>query len=103
MFSMTAFVFMIVQKMPSIADQCGHINYTTNAGGFNHDIETECEMKPFNISTDSIYAAGICIFAYMSHCNVLAIFAEVRTKSLERMRGGKQITCATRKIYSIKF
>lgn len=90
MFAMTTFVFTIIAKQPDISGQCGsgNISYPlANHSGFNHDIETECEMKPINLSTDSIYAAGICLFAYMSHCNVLAIFAEVRTKSLERMRG----------------
>ncbi|CBY19088.1 unnamed protein product [Oikopleura dioica] len=53
---------------------------------FNHNISTECEVKLINLSSDSIFSAGILIFAYMSHCNVLAIFAEVKTRSLERMQ-----------------
>ena len=88
MFAMTTFVFVIIAKQPEVSAQCGNITYPTNHSGFDHDIETECFMRPLNLSTDSIYAAGICLFAYMSHCNVLAIFAEVRTRSLERMRAG---------------
>jgi len=87
MFAMSTFVFVIIAKQPDVSAQCGNITYPTNHSGFDHDIETECFMRPLNLSTDSIYAAGICLFAYMSHCNVLAIFAEVRTRSLERMRG----------------
>jgi len=104
MFAMTTFVFMIIAKQPDIASQCGNISYPTNQStGFNHDIEDECFVRPINLSSDSIYSAGICLFAYMSHCNVLAIFAEVRTKSLERMRGvvyGAIIPCTVLYILS---
>lgn len=89
MFAMSAFVVMIVSKQPSVAEQCGTIDYTLNGTAtdvsFNHDIETKCEVEFINLSNNSIYSAGILIFAYMSHCNVLAIFAEVKTRSLERM------------------
>lgn len=103
MFAMTTFVFMIIAKQPDISSQCGNVSYPVNYSSFNHDIETECFVKPLNLSTDSIYSAGICLFAYMSHCNVLAIFAEVRTKSLERMRGvvyGAIIPCTVLYILS---
>ena len=83
---------MIVMKQSSIADQCGSIDYPLNGTKFNHDIETECEIRPVNLSLTSLKSMGICVFAYLSHCNVLAIFAEVRGPSrsgvLKRMEKG---------------
>ena len=85
-------VMMIVMKQSSIADQCGSIDYPLNGTKFNHDIETECEIRPVNLSLTSLKSMGICVFAYLSHCNVLAIFAEVRGPSrsgvLKRMEKG---------------
>lgn len=81
MFAMISFVMMIVMKQSSIAEQCGSVDYPLNGTKFNHDIETECEIKPVNLSLTSLKSMGICVFAYLSHCNVLAIFAEVRGKS----------------------
>jgi len=94
MFAMGTFVVMIVAKQPEIAQMCDDpgidypfINENNSALiKFNHNISTECEVKLINLSSDSIFSAGILIFAYMSHCNVLAIFAEVKTRSLERMQ-----------------
>ena len=85
-------VMMIVMKQSSIAEQCGSIDYPLNGTKFNHDIETECEIRPVNLSLTSLKSMGICVFAYLSHCNVLAIFAEVRGPSrsgvLKRMEKG---------------
>jgi len=94
MFAMGTFVVMIVAKQPEIAQMCEDpgIDYpfkTENNSAlikFQHNITTECSVKLINLSSDSIFSAGILIFAYMSHCNVLAIFAEVKTRSLERMQ-----------------
>lgn len=91
MFAMISFVIMIVVKQPTVSDQCGHINYTNPhiETKFNHSIETECEVHTAKWTFESIKSMGICLFAYLSHCNVLAIFAEVRGKSraavLQRM------------------
>ena len=83
---------MIVMKQSSIAEQCGSIDYPLNGTKFNHNIETECEIRPVNLSLTSLKSMGICVFAYLSHCNVLAIFAEVRGPSrsgvLKRMEKG---------------
>ena len=83
---------MIVMKQSSISGQCGHIDYPLNGTKFNHNIETECDIKPINLSINSLKSMGICVFAYLSHCNVLAIFAEVRGPSrngvLKRMEKG---------------
>lgn len=83
---------MIVMKQSSIAEQCGSIDYPLNGTKFNHDIETVCEIRPVNLSLTSLKSMGICVFAYLSHCNVLAIFAEVRGPSrsgvLKRMEKG---------------
>ena len=85
---------MIVVKQPTIAEQCGHINYTNPnvVTKFNHSIEDECEIVPAKWTLESLKSMGICLFAYLSHCNVLAIFAEVRGKSrmavLDRMNKG---------------
>ena len=100
MFAMGTFVVMIVAKQPEIAQMCDDpgidypfINENNSALiKFNHNISTECEVKLINLSSDSIFSAGILIFAYMSHCNVLAIFAEVKTRSLERMQKGRNIS-----------
>lgn len=97
MFAMGTFVVMIVAKQPEVAGMCEDpgINYpfknpnNSDIIKFNHNITTECEVKFVNLSSQSIFSAGILIFAYMSHCNVLAIFAEVKTRSLERMNKGK--------------
>lgn len=86
---------MIVVKQPVVAEQCGHINYTNPnvVTKFNHSIEDECEIHTAKWTLESLKSMGICLFAYLSHCNVLAIFAEVRGKSrtavLERMNKGK--------------
>ena len=88
-------VMMIVMKQSTIADQCGSIDYPLNGTKFNHNIETECEIQPVNLSLTSLKSMGICVFAYLSHCNVLAIFAEVRGPSragvLKRMEKGTSI------------
>ena len=89
---------MIVVKQPSVSEQCGHINYTNPhvETKFNHSIETECEVHTAKWTLETIKSMGICLFAYLSHCNVLAIFAEVRGKSraavLQRMNKGKFIS-----------
>jgi sodium-coupled neutral amino acid transporter 4 len=106
MIAMTTFVFVVIAKQPDVSSQCGNISYPLNGTRFNHNIETECFVRPLNLSKDSIYAAGIVLFAYMSHCNVLAIFAEVRTRSLERMRGvvyGAILPCTGLYILSAMF
>ena len=93
-FNYVCLVIMIVVKQPTISEQCGHINYTNPnvVTKFNHSIEDECEIVPAKWTLESLKSMGICLFAYLSHCNVLAIFAEVRGKSrmavLDRMNKG---------------
>jgi amino acid permease len=102
MFSMTTFVAMVVSKQPDIKSQCGNITYPLDLKTYNHNITSECEVYAFRWTDDSIFSFGICIFAYMCHTNVLAIFAELRKPTIKRMRGvicGAIIPCTI--LYSL--